>query len=44
MRKESSWWSRVVDNIWFWLVASNVIFLLVYLLWGVWNVLSVPAR
>jgi hypothetical protein len=35
---------RIVDSIWFWLVASNVFFFLVYLVWGVWDVLRIPAR
>lgn len=35
---------RIADSIWFWLVASNVLFFLVYLVWGVWNVLRVPVR
>ncbi len=44
MTRGNAPWSRVVDSIWFWLVASNVFFFLVYLVWGAWNVLRVPSR
>ncbi|MDQ7800040.1 MAG: hypothetical protein QN188_03555 [Armatimonadota bacterium] len=37
-------WVRIADNIWFWLVASNVFFFVVYLVWGAWDVLRVPSR
>lgn len=35
---------RIADSIWFWLVASNVFFFLVYLVWGAWDALRIPAR
>ena len=44
MNGPGSWWPRIADSLWFWLVASNVFFFLVYLIWGAWDVLRIPAR
>lgn len=42
-RRNGSRW-RVADKVWFWLVASNLFFLVVYLVRGAWDVLRIPAR
>lgn len=44
MQERGPLWQRLVDNIWFWLAVSNILFFLVYLLWGWVNVWSIPAR
>jgi hypothetical protein len=44
MREQEPFWKRASDNIWMWLVLSNVIFFAVYVLWGWLDVLRIPGR
>ncbi len=44
MRSQPPFWQRLFDHIWLWLILSNVIFFITYVVWGVLDVLRIPAR
>lgn len=44
MQEREPFWQRVHDQIWLWVLLSNLIFFVVYLIWGVLDVSRIPGR
>jgi hypothetical protein len=44
MQQPRPFWQWLFDNVWLWLLLSNLIFFIAYVVWGVLDVTRVPAR
>ncbi|MDR5693646.1 MAG: hypothetical protein QN198_07810 [Armatimonadota bacterium] len=44
MQEREPFLQRLHNHIWLWLLLSNLIFFVVYLIWGVLDIFRIPAR